>query len=52
MDPKAVQSLERGFWYRLGGGVLAGSGLTVAFLGGLLGLWVDYGDSARRTETG
>ena len=24
MDPKAIQSLERGFWYRLGGGVLAG----------------------------
>ena len=30
MEPKAIQSLERGFWYRLGGGVLAGAVLAVA----------------------
>jgi hypothetical protein len=30
MDPKAIQSLERGFWYRLGGGVLVGVVVAVA----------------------
>mgnify|MGYP000132659531 CR=1 FL=1 len=30
MDPKAIQALERAFWYRLGGGVLAGVLVAVA----------------------
>jgi hypothetical protein len=30
MDPKAIQSLERGFWYRLGAGVLVGVVVAVA----------------------
>jgi len=30
MDPKAIQFLERAFWYRLGGGVLAGVLVAVA----------------------
>lgn len=30
MDPKAIQSLERGFWYRLGGGIISGAAIAVA----------------------